>query len=1805
MQEILTGYTIIDQLYAGLSSQVYRTIRASDDKPVILKVAPLSRGDFKILTRYRRELEVLTSLRAPNVIECYRLVKNQTQLILILEDFGADSLANHLRGGRFPFEEVLEIAVSVAGALAQIHSAHIIHKDINPSNIVYNRDTGTVKLIDFGISTVLQQEWGVSGNPAGLEGTPAYIAPEQTGRTARALDHRADLYAFGVTLYELFTGRLPFAGSDLLELVHCHLAVSPTPPRDLSPELPISISELVMKLLAKTPEERYQSAQGVREDLWDCLKSFRAAGRVVPIELGRHDHPSHFELPGKIYGRDREISRLREAYQAFRQGALCSVLVSGAGGIGKSSLVRTCMQSFLGHHGYFLSGKFDQLTRDVPYSALVGAFRDLIRQLLMQKEDQVALWRRRILDAIEPNGQLIVNVIPEVELIIGPQSPVYDLEPAAARKRFNLVFGDFVGLFCQKEKPLVLFLDDMQWADSASLDLIGRITMDPTTRSLMLIEAYRSEEVTATHPFMLRVADRRERGIDIVDIPLGPLEEESAAALVADALRRKPAYARPAAQALWKKTAGNPFFIRQLLSSLHADGAIYFDAEKGEYSYNLDRVEKAAISEDLAGLLAARLRKLPSKTGETLRLAAAIGNRFQLETLMKIAPGSPNEIHEQLMAAVRAGMIMPRSNLEILDPEEFESPLVYRCYEFYHDRIRTAAYAMIAEPDRARLHLDICHHLMAGLSEDEIESRIFEIASHMNKGLDLVKDPDARLETARLNLLCGKRAKASGAYEPAADSFGKAIELLGNRGWVECYALIFEAHVNMVECLILLARFEKARETIARMSEWTDSKADKSMLALLKIDLYGGMGDMQASVASALEGCRLLGLEIPNDRDKIERAIEADVRKIGERTAAIGIASLIDLPPMEDPEKIVLMSTLVKGTPAAYQVNQKLVALFSCKMIRLSLDFGNCPTSAYAYATYFMIRQEEAHAFGKLGLDLIERLDYRPLLSGVNFLYAAFCLPWVRPLEESSELLRRGVEAGLETGDHVHASFAAARRFTYRFFKGEPLDHLNREKEETLELLARLEETTNLQQIQPKISLIGYLCGEWEPGNEPEEEGCLNVPDEIAAGGNKTTILCYQLCLMIRHFYAGELTAALDAAREAARYKLYVAGSLESVEICFYHALIMTGIYGEVDENERHEFDELLQDYLQQLRGWSASCPANFSHMCRLVEAEVTRIEGNHYLAAEQYDRALALADQHDFVHIEALASELAGRMWLERDKPDFAAVCLERACRAYALWGANQKLASLQKAHFPLLTPRNLDQRRTTSTSSGSKTLDHMTVIKAVRAISSEIVLEQLLRTLTAITVENAGAQKGALILKIEEKLLVRATMDSGAGVCEILEACPLSQANDLPEGLINFVARTGRYIVLEDASLSRFGNDAYIARNNPKSVLCHPIRHKGRLTGVIYLENNLVSGAFTKDRLEVLNILLSQFAISLENASLYESRQQQAQEIMEINSTLTEEVAERKRAEQELSRYRDHLQDLVEERTRELEATQARLVDVARKAGKAEVIENILHNLGNAMNSVNVGTGVTLSGLGEMGRRIHSLSRVMRLFDEHADRLATFLTYDSRGQKGLALLKALAEKLTREQATILEGHKYTVERIQHMAAIIAAQAEHQEKVEVIEPCSLAELAEKVLAEADLGRDTRVLRDYQDLPPLPVDRHRLRLILENLVRNAKEALQACEQDEPTLRLSIAEEMPGWISIEVNDNGPGIEPELLTRIFSHGFTTRAKSRGFGLHNSANAARQLEGSLTAVSNGPGTGASLFLRFPARRDHLQTG
>jgi PAS domain S-box-containing protein len=1484
---VFSGYETAEKLYESTNSLVFRGRRIADNQPVILKMLKQVYPSPEKIAWFKREYKVTKNLQLAGVVKAYSLEYNHNCWVIVLEDFGGESLARLMLSQQFTLIEFFDISVQIVKILDEVHKHRIIHKDINPSNIVLNSTTRQLKLIDFGISTVLSRENSPLHNLNQMEGTLAYISPEQTGRMNRDVDYRTDFYSLGATFYELLTGKLPFKTRDVVNLIHSHIAKQPISPHEIKPEIPVPLSDIVIKLMAKNAEDRYQSAQSLYVDLQECLGQWTRAGRICSFPLAQQDISSRFQIPQRLYGREQEIQILLSGFERVSQGNSEMLLIAGEAGIGKSVLVQEIYKPITRQHGYFIAGKFDQFQRDIPYASIVQAFHSLTTQLLSESEEQLSTWRKKLLDALGNNGQVITNVLPEIEMIIGFQEAVPELGLIESQNRFNLVFQNFIQIFTQPEHPLVLFLDDLQWADSASLKLIQSLITVFGNRCLYIIGAYRSNEVTDAHPLMLFLDEVKKVKKEINHINLDSLNLLEINQLISDTLNVSLEISCSLAELVLKKTEGNPFFVNEFLKSLYNEKLLVFDQVSSKWQWDLEQIRAKNITNNVVKLLANKVKKLESTTQQVLKLAACIGNQFDLQILGTVCEESPQKTAIKLWPSIVEGFIVPLNNtykLVELDVQDLVESVSVE-YKFAHDQIQQAAYSLIPEEDKKVVHYQIGSLLLHKTSIEKREQKTFEIVNHLNLGRRLISQQSERDELAQLNLMVARRAKESAAYEGSLLYLKVALELLSHDSWQQKYDLALVLHLETAEVAFLSGDFEVMEQCSEIVLKEGRDLLDKVKVYTTKLLAYSAQQRLSEAVNTGIKVLHLLGITFPELPDWSDILNDFETTKLA--LTGKKIEELVHLPDMKDPEKLASISILFRLFHPTYVQMPNLFVLVVFTMIKLSIEYGNSPFSVQSYAAYGLILCglfadiDTGYQFGQLAVKLVDKLKAKDLKVGVFFQVNCFIRHWKEHLEKTLTPFLEAYQSGMESGD---LQFGALSIFSYTytaFWAGKDLVWLEQQMRKYGNSIAQIKQQHVLDMHraywQTVLNLIGVSDAPCRLTGEVYDE---QIMLSFYLESNDKNGLCilhlnkFILCYLFQDYN--------HAIENAAVVEKYLDGAIATTHFSFFHfydSLAQLAVFHHVSETQQKQILKKVATNQEKVKLWAHYAPMNYLHKHYLVEAELARVLGQDEHAREYYDCAILLAEENEYLNETALAYELAGKFYLEKSRNHIARHYLQDAYYVYQRWGAQAKIKDLEE-RYPQFLKLNSHTRKsnvlptvlTTTSTVSNESIDLATVLKISQAISGEIVLGKLLEQLMKIAIENTGAQSGSLFLRKDGQILIKVQGSVKQSEVIVNQSNSTKRNYQFPLSLINYVVRTREDIVLADAAHEEnFSTDPYIIQNQPKSVLCTPIIYQNELVGLIYLENHLTSGVFTLDRLEVLKLLSSQAAISLQNAQLY----------------------------------------------------------------------------------------------------------------------------------------------------------------------------------------------------------------------------------------------------------------------------------------------------------------------------------------------
>jgi len=1755
-------YQISKKIYDSANSLVYRALRNKDNQAIILKYLKEDYPSPEELTRYRQEYDITHRLAdLDGVVKVYSLEKHKNTLVMCMEDFGGESLRYWLAKRQFSLDELLTFAIRATKILGQIHQQNIIHKDINPANLVFNPTTGMLKIIDFGISTVLPRENPTLKNPNQLEGTLAYLSPEQTGRMNRSLDYRTDLYSLGVTFYELLTGKVPFESDSPLELVHCHIAKTPTPVSEVKKDVPPIISDIVMKLMSKNVEDRYQSAFGVKADLEECKLQFAKTAHIEFFHIAQNDFSSRFQIPQKLYGREAEIETLLQAFERVSSGATEMMLVAGYSGVGKTALVREVHKPMTEKQGYFASGKFDQLGRNIPYSAFSEALDEFFHYLLTESPAQLNEWRETLLTAVGNNGQILIEVIPALELIIGKQPPVVTVGSTEAQNRFHRVFQHFILALSQPTHPLILFIDDWQWADSASLSLLTLLLTEPEIQSLLIIGAYRDNEVNAAHPFMITVEELKKAQATIKQIQLGNLSQGDVNALISDTIAcNEPNHVSHLTDLVYDKTHGNAFFTLEFFKSLFQKGLLVFDVKRQKWEWDVSKIATLGITDNVVELMAGKINQLPSETLSVLKLAACIGNAFDLETLSIIHQQVQKTTLQHLWKAIEEGLLLP------LD-DHYKSvgmvEIVEARFRFQHDRVQEAAYSLIADTDKQTSHLQIGRLLLANSVEAQREENLFDIVNQLNEGKNLIDNDSEKRQLAELNLKAGQKAKDATAYAAAQQYINAGIILLNPDSLQQDYPLTFALHKERAEVAYLNGHFDEAEKWIHDAVAQAQSTLEQVELYFLLVKQYAHLGQQEQIIPIVKKALALLEIDVPEEED-LQAALDIEVAELKKQMTQ-DISGLLEAPETNNPEATIVVNLLWKLLETASATGQETLICFAvAKVARISLKYGAVPESSIGYLSYGMLLSicqgdfQSGYEYVLLGLKLskkFKRQDYICLLcenvvGNVSFL--------VKPFKSADPLFHEGYQAGLESGLFMETGYLIMHHVYSLFIRGEQIE----------QILMKINDLMGFVKKNQLTLIINFLLGTelllWNlSGKSPEKSVCQT--DELDEAQYLASLQEDPFTACIFQIYKSQMFYLYDKQREGHQCALEVEKSIGvltgmpmAITHNFYDSLNLAALYPDASEPEQPQYWTQLESNQKQMKGWAEGCPENFLNQYLLVEAEMARISGKGLEETmDLYDRAIASARENELVQNEALCNELAAKFWLAKGKKEIAQLYFKKAHYGYQLWGAKRKVEDLEEKYPQFCVRAKTEQEQkiittsktvmipisTTTSQNHSAQLDLESVMKASQTLSGEMLLNRLLEQMMRIVIENAGASIGFLLLPQQEKWFIEAKGQVDSDEVTVLQSLAVEKSEQLSANIIHYVVRTQANVVLHDATQAgHFTRDSYIVKYRPKSVLCAPLINQGKLIGILYLENHLTTGAFTADRLKTLNLLSSQIAISIENSLLY--------------NNLEQKVAERT---QELSDALEHLK-----------TAQSQLVESEKMASLGGLVAGVAHEINTP-----IGIGVTAAST---------------LADRTTE---TATAYGNKQLKGSAL-KAYLNMAQSSSNLILNNLNRAAELIQSFKQVAVDQSNLEKRSFAVKEYIKAALInlkphlKKTPHKITVNGDEQIkLNNYPGA---------FSQTITNLVMNSvRHAYPKGGAGKLCFELKLDSER---LIVEYSDDGCGIPTENRDKIFEPFFTTaRAKGgTGLGLHIIFNLVTQKMQGTISVQSEVGVGTTFILNLP---------
>lgn len=1487
----IKDYHLAEKLGETAGSLVYRAQGPDGVSPVILKMLKSRFPTSADIARLKHEYDIIRQIDCINIIQTHDLFSHENGLVLVLEDINGISVNRYLNQyQRFELRGFLNAGIQIANGLGELHRKNIIHSDIKPGNILINPESGLIKLSDFGIASIFARGMEQTFNIEAIRGTLDYISPEQTGRINQMVDHRADLYSLGATFYKMLTGSPPFISNDPLELIHSHIAREPVPPREIHSEIPEILSNIILKLLAKNAEDRYQNAFGLMVDLEKCRSRLTGSNEIPLFKLGKKDTSHQFILPKKLFGRKQDVKELQAAFDRTCGGSdpgvnkkkinqrIEWVLVSGESGIGKSSLIHELRISVSRKRGFYIYGKYEQFRGDTPYSAIAAAFRILIRNKLAESEEKITELGSKLLQIVGPNGKILTDILPELERILGHQPDVAELGADESRNRFNRIFEAFVDLLIVGEYPVVLFLDDLQWADSASLQLIQNILLK-CQGQLLIIGTYRSNEVHASHPLQTAIQSMEKGGVPLTRIHLEPLTEPDVKDFLVSFLKCTAFKGAELAELIYEKTLGNPFFIHTFLNTLHKNRILQLDPHSG-WVWDMDQITQMNITDNVVDMLAEKIIKLPEKVQEILKKGACIGIRFELETLSNLSDMPTDELLSSIDEAMETGFIRLSGNY----------------YQFNHDRIREAAYNLLTENEKSAIHYRVGKSFLEQPDASASSGKWFFITDQLNLASDLITDRGEKEKLSVMNFECGLKAKSSAAFKPAMNYFREGIHFLESSCWTTQYDLALKLYSQAAESAFLAADYEIMESYVQKVLSSSKSVYDSMSVYETRINSFTARGNFSKSIETILYVLNKLKCRIPKNPSKLR--VMAALLNIWPALSEKRIEALADLPEVKDRHMLAVFNMLSYLVRVSFITSQTLFAYATIKSARLSLKHGHCKANSgnhIGIAIIFITVLEDVetgYKLGKLALKLVDRYGSQGLQARTQTLFNMCVAHWKEDVRTLIPAFMKSYTMGMENGDPEYSAQSLLMRDGLNLLTGGNLVELEKQMAQTHATIHKLNQDQTRGLYITIWRGILELLGKNEADTPLAESGISQTQIEALwqSENARTFFGIYHVYQMINHYILDDLQGALKQLKALKAFEDSFSGLITQRDYHFYAALVLLARYPEASKSEKLYYKKFIQKSLKKFRKWTVSSPVNNEQRLKILEAEQARVFGKKATARAAFDEAIDLSKKNKFPLEEALAHELAGRFYAASGKNRLAGEYFTDAFAIFSAWGADAKITQLKAfcAELDLsdpdqeIGPMGMDTSTSiTPTGSASQILDFSTVVKASQTISDEVELGKLLEKMMKITMENAGAQKGFMLLENNGDLMVEAEGMIENEDITVLKSVPLQDHDGLCSSIVHYVARSGKALILKNASEEGdFTRDSYVQKNSPKSILCSPIINQGKLIGVIYLENNLSAGVFTRERIELLNILSSQMSISIKNAKFYQDLEKKVRE-------------------------------------------------------------------------------------------------------------------------------------------------------------------------------------------------------------------------------------------------------------------------------------------------------------------------------------
>lgn len=1476
-----SGYIITDKIAHDRKADLYRGQLKKTGEPVIIKQFHNRPNNYYSLALHKYEYDVLSNFHKKGALS--PIDYDDDNSLIIFEDFNGVLLSNYLCQADFDLESAIRISLGIANALMDLQAGELIHKQICPKNILLNPENFEVKLINFGnASRVLREIPETREVHLDIE-MLAYTSPEQTGRTNRLIDFRTDFYSFGATLYEVFTGEPPFTTIDPLEMIHCHIAKQPITPKLVNKELPTVICDIILKLLSKSPEERYRTAFSVLSDIAKCLRQHLGGNPIATFKIAENDVSDQLHIPEKIFGRDKETKQLLDALTFTLSSKKILYLISGYSGIGKTALVKQVYPDITEAKGFFFAAKYQRYNKNKPYSAMVEIFSELVAYLQNEDEEQLHNWRTLINNALGDDGQVMIDVIPDLQLIIGAQPPVEELGPTGHEKRFNAVFMRFINVFCRPHSPLILFLDDLQWADTASIRLIKLLILDDNINDLMIIGAYRSNEVDPSHELMLARKNLEDQGLPVQSVELPPLPESCVQEITAATLFSQPDQVESLAHLITEKTDGNPFFIQEFLTNLHKEKLLAFEKETGMWKWNVNEINTQGVTDNVLDIMSVKLGRLNEASRHVTQLSACIGQRFDLRTLYYIAPKNTSNqaLVDALDDCINQRIIIPMDQSYKLaksqiDSESFDPPIQY---SFCHDRIHEAAYRIGSELERRDIHHKIGQCYLQLFDEKELQDRVFETVNQLNLSIELINEAHSKRQLVELNLSACRGALNNSAFQTGLTYIKIALSLLAENSWVKDYKLALDVHVEAAKAAYVNGEMDLVYKITEVIHQNAVELLDKLRADDVVMQAHIAVSDYSKATDIALKALEQLGITFPADPTTEDNliAIEEPLKRLGTKS----ISSLMELPALTDPYQKMAQHILSSVAGAIYVTKPNLFTLSSVTRCLITMDHGMSEESSFSFSSYGIIlsvaanKPKEAYEFGKLALYALSQYpgsDFKAKVLNGMYIFVAHRTEHIR---NSLDTLLESYRAGFDAGDYEIAFYAIKTHFAHSFLCGQNATHLAEHFNSLRAGVSKMENEFAIPMVDSYYQTVQTIKEGLERPHRAEE--IEYQAKEIVPLFSKSTFSVGLFHIYFQNMFVALIydqhDAAYNWAKKARCHKKGVIGGSILVTFMAYDAWLILRKLKTLNEDQQADEMAVFDVNYRYIEQHANDAPMNYRHRFEFVQAEQARHAGNVEVALRYFEQAVNLAKQNDFVHEFAFFAEQTAEYYMELGLVRGAKSFITSAKYGYQEWGCDPKHKELVR-RFPnevtLEAAADYDEGTITDTY-----IDMETLNKSLKAIAAENVHSRLLELTLQTALQFAGAQRGLLLFCKDGDYHIDAEISVTDDSSEILQSEPLVDSLRISNAVVEQTLSTGKTLVIQDASktdktLPNLKTDPYISKYEIKSILCIPVisgfNQEEHIDGLLYLENNLAANTFTADRVGILEIVALSAAGRLE---------------------------------------------------------------------------------------------------------------------------------------------------------------------------------------------------------------------------------------------------------------------------------------------------------------------------------------------------